>query len=780
MRNISMAIINKSTHWQARWLFIIAGMTACAGAWGLEEIVVTAQKREQNINDVGVAVTAFSGEQMNALGIESSTDLIAFTPGVSLAGDIGGQRAIFNIRGVVQNDYADHAEAPVAVYIDDSYLASTQAQTFGLFDIERIEILKGPQGTLFGRNATGGLVNTVTVKPTAEFEGYGEFTAARFDQYRFEGALSGPLSGRLRARVAFLSNLQGEILKNVYVDGAAPDTRPGSPGGGEDTYNDDTQAVRAHIEYDFNENGSLLLSANWADTTKSEGPYQAINTTEILDANGSVIDVIYAADDPLGCDQIQLGRCVDALLDAGTSPYRPVPEGDFSGNIDPDGSGRRIDRDFAYDDQNRIESHGITGTIDHDFGGVEFISITDYKYFSRIIGLDPDVSASPEVIFQSDGEIEQVSQELRISGANDSMNWVAGLYYLGIDTEFIQGLAGSAGSFVVGPSREFNTIISMKTDSYSVFGQVDYSLTPSLVAVLGLRYVKEDKNLSGDIGLFRNTDDRTIETDTRMATLERAAMENNQDLWSAKVQLEYSPDGDSLYYIGFNRGVKAGSFSAPLLGGFDTYKPEILQAYEAGVKLTIWDGRAQLNASAFYYDYTDYQSFSWFNNISTVTNEEAEFIGIELELFLTPANSLDIMFGGSWIDAEVTKLEVAPGLFRNTRPAFTPEFQASGLIRYNQDTGFGNIAAQINGSFRSEVFHNARNFTAHEIESHTVIDIRLSWSDPGYEWTVSGFVDNLFDSDHGIIGFDNSGFTGNTQMSFARPRTYGLTLRRDF
>lgn len=770
----------KSMFRHVRWLYVLAFMMPCTGAPALEEIVVTAQKREQNINDVGVAVTAFSGEQMNTLGIESSTDLIAFTPGVSLAGDIGGQRAIFNIRGVVQNDYADIAEAPVAVYIDDSYLASTQAQTFGLFDIERIEILKGPQGTLFGRNATGGLVNTITVKPTYEFEGYGEFTAARFDQYRFEGAVSGALSDKLRARVAFLSNLQGEILKNVYVDGSAPDTRPGSPGGGEDTYNDDTQAVRAHIEYDLNDNGSLLLSANWADTTKSEGPYQAVNTTEILNADGAVIDVIYAAEDPLGCDQIQSGRCVDAVLDAGTSPYRPVPGGDFSGNIDPDGSGRRIDRDFAFDDQNRIESHGITGTLDYDFGAIEFVSITDYKYFSRVIGLDPDVSASPEVIFHSDGEIEQVSQEARISGANDSMNWVAGLYYLGIDTGFTQGLAGSAESFVIGPSREFNTITSMETDSLSVFGQVDWFLSHNLSAVLGLRYINEDKKLSGDIGLFRNLDDRTIETDTRMATLESADLENNQDLWSAKVQLEYSPDEDSLYYIGVNRGVKAGSFSAPLLGGFGTYKPEVLLAFEAGAKLTSADGRVQLNTSLFYYDYTDYQSFSWVNNVSSVTNEEAEFTGIELELFLTPSVAWDIMVGGSWTDAEVNKLEVAPGLTRDTRPAFTPEFQASGLIRYNRDTGLGNVAAQLNGSFRSEVFHNARNFTAHEIESHTVMDIRLSWSDPSYEWSVTGYIDNLLDSNHGIIGFDVSGFTGNTQISYARPRTYGITIRRDF
>ena len=775
-----MAMINKSAHWQARWLFIMIGMTAGASVWGVDEIVVTAQKREQNINDVGVAVSAFSREQMDALGIESSTELIAFTPGVSLAGDIGGQRAIFNIRGVVQNDYADLAEAPVAVYVDDSYVASTQAQTFGLFDVERIEILKGPQGTLFGRNATGGLVNTVTARPTGEFEGYSEFSAARFDQYRFEGALSGPLSDRLRARVAFLSNLQGEILKNVYTDGAAPDTRSGSPGGGEDTYNDDTQAVRAHVEYDFNENGSLLLSANWADTTKSEGPYQAINTTEILDANGSVIDVIYAADDPLGCDQIQGGRCVDAALDAGTSPFRPVPGSDFNGNIDPDGSGRLIDRDFAYDDQNRIESHGITATLDYDFGGIKFVSISDYKYFSRIIGLDPDVSASPEVIFLSDGEIEQASQEVRISGSNDAMNWVGGLYYLGIDTEFTQGLTGSAESVVVGANQEFNTITSVETDSWSVFGQADYSLTSSLVAVLGLRYIKENKNLSGDISWFRNIDDRTIDTDTYIATLESADLENNQDLWSAKIQLEYSSGADSLYYLGLNRGVKAGSFSAPLLGGFDTYKPEVLLAYEAGAKLTFAGGGAQLNASAFYYDYTDYQSFSWVNNASAVTNEKAEFTGIELELFLTPSDSWDIMAGGSWIDAEVSKLEVAPGLFRDTRPAFTPEFQASGLLRYNRDTRLGNIAAQVNGSFRSEVFHNARNFTAHEIESHTVIAIRLAWSRPGYGWTVTGYIDNLFDSDHGIIGFDVSGFTGNTQISYARPRTYGLTIRKEF
>ncbi|MEC7283531.1 MAG: TonB-dependent receptor plug domain-containing protein, partial [Pseudomonadota bacterium] len=181
---------------------------AAENVW--ESIEVTAQKRNENISDVGIAITAFSGEQLEALGLESSTELIAFTPGVSLAGDIGGQRAIFNIRGVVQNDYADLAEAPVAVYVDGGYLASTQAQTFGLFDVARIEILKGPQGTLFGRNATGGLVNTITAKPTADTEGYAEFTAARFEQYRFEGAISGEITDGIYGRFSGFTNQKGE------------------------------------------------------------------------------------------------------------------------------------------------------------------------------------------------------------------------------------------------------------------------------------------------------------------------------------------------------------------------------------------------------------------------------------------------------------------------------------------------------------------------------------------------------------------------------------------
>ena len=747
---------------------------AAENVW--ESIEVTAQKRNENISDVGIAITAFSGEQLEALGLESSTELIAFTPGVSLAGDIGGQRAIFNIRGVVQNDYADLAEAPVAVYVDGGYLASTQAQTFGLFDVARIEILKGPQGTLFGRNATGGLVNTVTAKPTADTEGYAEFTAARFEQYRFEGAISGEITDGIYGRFSGFTNQQGEILENIYEDGAAPDTRLGSVGGGEDGYNDDTKAFRAQLLFDIGEEGSLLLSGNWSDTTKSEGPYQVVNTTEIKDADGNVIDVIYAADDPLGCDTIQAGVCVDGNFNG--DPFRPVQGGDFNGNFDPDGSGNKVNKDFAFDDQNKIKSKGLAATLDYAFESFDFFAMSDFKEFKRTVGLDSDQTASPELIFQSNSTIEQFSQEFRFSGESADLKWVGGLYYLSIDTDYSQGLAGSPTTFFLG-GEENNTLVSLETESYSVFGQIDYSLTDDLVLVGGLRYTREDKDFVGNVYQNENTNDRVIEIDTTTTSLETLVDSNDQNLWSAKLQLEYSV-GNSLYYAGINRGVKAGSFNAPLQGGFSLYEPEELTAYEAGLKHSFMQGSGVFNANVFYYDYSDYQSFSWVNNAGVVSNEEASFSGVELEVFLTPTDSLDVMVNFSYTDAVVEDLEVASGYFADTTPPFTPEYQASAMLRYNWDAFDGNMAAQLSANYQSETFHNARNFTAHEIDSYATADTRLTWVDAEDKWLIAAYVDNLFDSDHELIGFDVTGFYGTSQISYAKPRTYGVTVRRNF
>lgn len=211
----------------------------------LEEVIVTAQKREQSLQDVGIAVTAFSGEQMRALGLEQSFDVADFTPGVHIGGNLGNQNLQYTIRGVTQNDFNDIIESPNAVYLDEGYLALANAQTFSLFDIERVEILKGPQGTLFGRNATGGLVHYHSVKPSLEeSEGFIDITYGMFDsdadadQLRVEGAIGGPLSEKVAGRIAFMYNEQDGYLENNYPDftnaftGAAPGPGAGADMGG--------------------------------------------------------------------------------------------------------------------------------------------------------------------------------------------------------------------------------------------------------------------------------------------------------------------------------------------------------------------------------------------------------------------------------------------------------------------------------------------------------------------------------------------------------------------
>ena len=328
--------------------------------------------------------------------------------------------------------------------------------------------------------------------------------------------------------------------------------------------------------------------------------------------------------------------------------------------------------------------------------------------------------------------------------------------------------------------QEANTITELDTESISAFGQVDFSLSDRLVLVGGLRVTQENKDFDGTVDFFLNNDDRKIETDNFLFSIEQLTSSNDETLWSGKLQLEFSPHENSLYYFGINRGVKAGSFSAPLFGGFAPYDEEILTSYEIGGKMTMSDGRVQLNTSLFYYDYQDYQSFSFRNNTSAVTNEDGKYAGVEVEVYANPTDRFDVQLGVSYIDATVEDLQVASDIFVDTTPPFTPEWQVSGLLRYNWDALGGNLAAQVSGSWRSEVYFSASNFTAHKFDSAMTADARLSWTDSENLWSVVGFVDNFTDERNSIIGFDVSAFYGTSQESFTKPITYGLIVRRNF
>ena len=286
----------------------------------LEEVTVTAQKREQSLQDVGISVSAFTGEQLRAFDATDSFDLAAYTPGVHISGNLAGQNTQFTIRGVTQNDYNDIIESPNAVYLDEGYLAIAQAQTFALLDLDRVEILKGPQGTLFGRNATGGVVSFFSKKPSFdEIDGFIQADFSMFDvpndatRWALEGAVGGPLSDTTAFRVAFRQTDQEGYLQNLYntgVTGGARDGQTSQPDfevfgdaeynladpdskAGADLGDDDTWVFRGALAFQPSDRLRVDASINLSESEVSTGPYQSKPTMAVVrDIDTGLVDAM--------------------------------------------------------------------------------------------------------------------------------------------------------------------------------------------------------------------------------------------------------------------------------------------------------------------------------------------------------------------------------------------------------------------------------------------------------------------------------------------------------
>ena len=332
----------------------------------LEEVVVVAQKREQNLQEVPIAINAFTGRQMNALGVSESFDIAAFSPWVHISGNLAGQNTQFSIRGVTQNDFNDIIEAPNAVYLDEGYIAVAQAQTFAVFDVDRVEILKGPQGTLFGRNATGGLVHFISNAPSFDgLEGYVDVEFGQFDvpndanRTVVEAAIGGPLSETFAARAAIRYSDQDPYLENLYSNAdQLPFLGDPGPGSGADLGDDDTMAARIRLAFKPNDRLRMDLSFNYSDSEVATGPYQSKSTFAIAPDHDSNPDtppeLINVINTPAG--ESRLSALYDANgndtgLDAGADiedgdqwlpggggglPGRLAPGADFFGYLDPD------------------------------------------------------------------------------------------------------------------------------------------------------------------------------------------------------------------------------------------------------------------------------------------------------------------------------------------------------------------------------------------------------------------------------------------------------------
>jgi iron complex outermembrane receptor protein len=727
-----------------------------------DEVVVTAQKREESAQDVGISISTLSGEQMQALGYTNAQEVTALAAGVATLQPNGEANYAVGIRGVANNDFTSNVESPVAIYVDETYISQMSGAGFLLFDIERVEILRGPQGTLFGRNATGGLVHYLSVKPDAEmFEGYASITYGSFDRFKAQGAVNMPLGDTLSARLS-LATHQGD----GYVENRLDPSR--------DLNNANEGAGRLQIRFQPTDNFDLLLNGRF------------------------------------GHQQIRTGffEYASAILPGGD--YTPgVPNPDFGNYVDLDGDIYAGDYDFT--GGNETDTYGFSGRLDWNFGVATLTSLTDFQSVERDYIEDSDASPTNWLNFFLTTDAEQFSQEVRLAGDVDKLKWLLGFYYLDIDINDSNG-AKATGLFeaLFGPASVvgFNGVrnpYSLDTKSWSLFGQFEYPILPNLTFIGGVRYIDESKDYAYNdfIALFpedigSGLDPRIVDVADAVTPFVGARSDTN---FAARAQINFQPTDDILVYASWNRGVKSGGFNAPLLPSaifvtdeFMTYDPERLDAYEVGVKLGL--GPMRVNASGYYYDYANCQAFSILGIDTFTLNADCKNKGFEVEMQGSPAEGLDVLLGVGFTDAEVTNIPgvtvdavtpvgtlaaIIPG--GKQRPVQTPKWNLSGLARYEVPVGSaGSLAFQVDGAYRSEHFFALTNFNASREDGYFVGNASVTWIAPNEKFSVRGFVQNMTGSEYLVQTFDlsgslsNGGLFGLVEQYYGRPRMWGVNV----
>jgi iron complex outermembrane recepter protein len=754
-----------------------------AGAEVLEEVVVTAQKREQNVQDVGISVSAFTGEQIQQLGYTNAQQITALAPGVSTIQPNGPANYAIAIRGVAQNDFISNQESPVSIYIDDVYLSQMSSAGFMLFDLDRVEILRGPQGTLYGRNATGGLAHYVSRKPSDEFDGYAQLTGGYYEQIKFEGAGGGPITDKIMGRVSLATHHNGGYVENRVLD--------------DDINNSNDYAGRVQLLIEPTETTSFLFNMR--------GSMQQIRTGFFEHVTGGF--------DPATGFGFNTPGVPNPLLGGYTDNDGDVWAGDYD--------------KFGHQD---LESYGFSGTFNWDVrDNLQFVSITDYQEVKRDYIEDSDASPFSNFNFFQVTDADQFSQEFRLIGDQDRWRWLAGFFYLDIEvndangaetpltTAFVNPLFGPLPAPLIDhPTGAFGTVFegdgtslgndnpyTTETTSWSIFGQVEYDFTEQWTGIAGFRWIEEEKDH------FFNNNFVDFQPGTRqrngnpniLANLGTYTGEIDEGMWSAKVELDFKPTDDLLTYVSWNRGVKGGGFNAPLdvTDYFGIFGPqfglipltddlmrfdeETLDAYEGGFKLSLFDGLARLNGSGYYYDYQDYQAFQIIGLTTFIFNADAETYGFELEFQASPLEGLDFLAGVGYIDVTIEDVDldgVGPGTAFDTKPVQTPKWNTTGLLRYQWPYLNGHLAFQADFTYRSRHFFSLTQAPASTQTKYVLGNARFSYAPADRKWEAAVFVNNIADQEYLVQTFDLAAVLGMNEQYYGLPRWIGGSIRYEF
>jgi iron complex outermembrane receptor protein len=770
---------------------------------GVEEIVVTAQRREQKLQDVGISVTALGSEALSNLNISTATDITRAVPSLKMNAYSSSQ-VVFNIRGVSQNDYGDQQEPPVAVYQDDSYSSTINLASFPVFDLARVEALRGPQGTLFGRNATGGAIQFISHKPTKEFEGYATATVGRFGQAILEGAVSGPLTDTLQGRFAFIRNKDDGYIE-YRNDGNIVSPVTSQPARGANNH----YALRGQLAWQPADgvNAALIVRYLRADKERQAGLY----SNEAACPNAQFQGEFTKPDQSCafwgtGPGQAGTGFRNDAITPSrGGTPWATAET-----------SPSYVDR----------TTKAATLRVDAKLGALDLVSITDYQKADKFYLEGGDSSPVDGVVFYQRSALKQASQEFRLSGTAGAHQIVGGVFGMKIDGDY-------TGKFA-DPFYGYDPTVSFtqSTKSLAVFLQDEWRATDKLSVIAGIRHWRDKRegsyvgcapavpglsdsvtvifNPSTVTGITGGTASVANErcgdtvggvivgpTDGLARTVTPGDASKTFSGVTARFEVDFRLTDDVLLFASYNRGSKSGGFTfstgtpyaplgsngsadpgAPNVNAFLNgvpYKPEVLNALEAGFKSTL--GRSTvLNASAFYYDYQNYQAFAQVGVQQTVVNLPAIASGLEAELTTRPVQGLTLQLGASALSSRVRNI-LLPDLVTVVEHDLpqAPKFSGNALARYEFGVGPGTVSVQGDVQYSGSFCFTVLCAPVERERAYTVANARVGWESATRTWEFAAFVNNLFEEKYRVYAFDSSLFSGVVAGVYAKPRTWGLT-----
>jgi iron complex outermembrane receptor protein len=730
----------------------------------LEVIQVTSSKRVESIQEVPMAVSAFSGETLEKLGINEGLTVTQHVPNMNFFAIFGeASSPSISIRGVSLVNFSDSWEAPVSIYVDDVYRGNPSGSSMQLFDISRVEVLKGPQGTLFGRNNTGGLVHYITNNPGDDFEAKASIQFGSYNQKIVEGMLNMPITDDFRARLAVKMNKADGWQTNH----ASPVNDYGNDVDTQNLNSTDSQGYRLKFEFDIGDESELLLDFHGSEADQ----------TSVGFAHMGYLDP--ATGDRCSINRVNKGECT-------SNTFGTTGIAESGGQWGPE----HVSSSIAGGTVTQIDTSGMSAKLTVPLtDNIILTSLTALEEMDKFLQDDGDGVGLSGVGFnvyfdeQYRADTKQITQELRLNGNTAQTKWVTGFYYYDDSRKLrTQNPAGPdfANAGPIGFSHQEDVLL--ETKSYAVFGQLDYDLTDELTLVTGLRYSTDDRTYhyerpesyygpldptdgDGD-GDFNDPIDDTLD----------------EDGFSGRLGLNYQMDANTLLYTSISRGLRAGGFSASYNSkpaAFDPVRQEKNTSLEAGFKTTILDGKARLNGAVFKYTINGFQAqvFETLATGSVILNAgDVDGIGAELDLTYAVTEDFEIIAGLGLLNTEMKsdKSTIVAGdtvsLNGISLPS-APEISYSLIGRYY----IGNVSLQLDYSWQDEHFLQVENDAYSESPAYGIANASMDWTSQDGTWGISLFAQNIANEEY--FTYQNSLGADWGYGVWGKPRTVGLKFK---